>query len=488
MMLKRTFDVTAALVGILFVSPILLAISLRIKLGSKGPLFYRGLRVGRFGKPFRIYKFRTMVVDAEKIGGSSTSDDDPRITPVGKFLRKYKLDELPQLINVFDGTMSLVGPRPEVQQYVDLYSEEEQAILQIRPGITDWASIWNSDEGALLAGSDDPDKAYEELIRPTKLRLQLFYADNHSVLGDVKIILCTLRTLVADDFVPREVQTVVDSLEESAKKGSDPFSSDFSSDDASEFGSVTELPGMGATKEQLSMLHTRYRMAAELAEGKDVLELACGPGFGLGALEAKSHRVVGGDFDQNMVDIAARHYRDRVDVRRIDAGSLPFEDASFGVILLFEAIYFLPDAKAFVAEAHRVLRPDGRVMICSANRERPDFNAAPQTHKYYSAGELHALLCEGGFETELFAGYAVGEPGLAGRIRDLVRRVAVALHLIPKSMAWKTRIKRLVFGSLDPLPGELVVDESVCESVIRIDADQPAPEHKVIYAIGRRAA
>ncbi len=299
-MLKRTFDVTAALVGILLAAPLLLAVSLRIKLGSKGPLFYRGQRVGRFGKPFRIYKFRTMVVDAEKIGGSSTSDDDPRITPVGKFLRKYKLDELPQLINVLDGTMSLVGPRPEVQQYVDLYSEEEQAILQIRPGITDWASIWNSDEGALLAGSEDPDKAYEELIRPTKLRLQLFYAHNHSVLGDVKIILCTLRTLVADDFVPHEVQTVVDALEKVTKKGSDPFSPD----DASEFGSVTELPGMGATKEQLSMLHTRYRMAAELAEGKDVLELACGPGFGLGALEANSRRVVGGDFDQNMVEIA----------------------------------------------------------------------------------------------------------------------------------------------------------------------------------------
>lgn len=133
-----------------------------------GPVFYRGVRVGRNGKLFRIYKFRTMVVNAEKIGGSSTADDDPRITRIGKFIRKHKLDELPQLINVLKGEMSFVGPRPEVQHYVNMYTAEEKAMLSVKPGITDWASLWNSDEGAILAGSPDPEKTYMEEIRPEK--------------------------------------------------------------------------------------------------------------------------------------------------------------------------------------------------------------------------------------------------------------------------------------------------------------------------------
>ena len=161
-----------------------------------GPVFYRGVRVGLHGSPFRIYKFRTMLVDAEKIGGSSTSDDDPRITKIGKTLRKYKLDELPQLINVLIGNMSIVGPRPEVQRYTDMYIQEEKAILTVRPGITDWASIWNADEGAVLAGMADPEKAYEELIRPTKLKLQLKYVYEQSFLTDLKIILLTLLAII----------------------------------------------------------------------------------------------------------------------------------------------------------------------------------------------------------------------------------------------------------------------------------------------------
>lgn len=136
-----------------------------------------------------------MVVNADKIGGSSTADDDPRITRIGKRLRKYKLDELPQLFNVFLGEMSLVGPRPEVQLYTDMFSGEEKDILKVRPGITDWASLWNADEGSILAGSRDPEKAYMELIRPTKLKLQLQYARNHSIMTDVQIIFLTLLAI-----------------------------------------------------------------------------------------------------------------------------------------------------------------------------------------------------------------------------------------------------------------------------------------------------
>jgi len=195
-MVKRLFDIICSAGGILMLSPFLLWVGWRIKKEDGGPVFYRGERVGLHGKLFRIFKFRTMVVDAEKIGGSSTSDNDSRITPVGRFLRKYKLDELPQLINVFVGNMSLVGPRPEVKHYTDKFNEEERLILSVRPGITDWASIWNADEGAVLAGAEDPDKAYEELIRPTKLRLQLKYVRETSLFVDIKIICMTILTVM----------------------------------------------------------------------------------------------------------------------------------------------------------------------------------------------------------------------------------------------------------------------------------------------------
>jgi len=160
-------------------------------------VFYRGNRVGRYGSLFKIFKFRTMVVDAERFGGPSTADDDPRITKVGKVIRKYKLDELPQLINVLKGEMSFVGPRPEVQHYVEMFTEEEKAILNVRPGITDWASLWNPDEGKILEGSPDPEKAYMEKIRPTKLRLQLKYVQERSFWIDLKIIFQTCLTILS---------------------------------------------------------------------------------------------------------------------------------------------------------------------------------------------------------------------------------------------------------------------------------------------------
>jgi len=195
-MLKRFFDIIFSSIGLIIMSPLLISSTTAIKLDSKGPIFYRGKRIGRYGKPFRIYKFRTMVVNAEKLGGSSTADDDPRITKTGKFLRKYKLDELPQLINVLKGEMSFVGPRPEVQHYVDMFTEEEKAILNVRPAITDWASLWNPDEGAILKGSQDPEKAYMEMIRPEKLKLQLKYVKKNSFWIDLKIILLTLKTIM----------------------------------------------------------------------------------------------------------------------------------------------------------------------------------------------------------------------------------------------------------------------------------------------------
>ncbi|MEW6409354.1 MAG: sugar transferase [Nitrospirota bacterium] len=175
----------------------MIGISILIKKEDKGPVFYRGVRVGRYGKSFMIFKFRTMVINAEKIGGSSTADDDPRITRIGKFLRRYKLDELPQLINVLKGEMSLVGPRPQVPWAVELYSEEEKLLLSIRPGITDYASIKFKNESEILKGSTEPDKDYLEKIAPEKLRLGLEYVKKKSLWVDLKIIFATIKALFA---------------------------------------------------------------------------------------------------------------------------------------------------------------------------------------------------------------------------------------------------------------------------------------------------
>ncbi len=194
--MKRLFDFISSLFGLLILIPILGFVSFRIISEDGRPVFYRGERIGLHGKPFRIFKFRTMVVGAERLGVSSTPDDDQRITSVGKFLRRYKLDELPQLINVLIGDMSLVGPRPEVKKFTDMYTDEEKAIMGLRPGITDWASLWNPDEGALLKGSTDPDKDYLEKIRPEKIRLQLKYACEQSFWTDIKIIFLTLKTII----------------------------------------------------------------------------------------------------------------------------------------------------------------------------------------------------------------------------------------------------------------------------------------------------
>ena len=193
---KRSFDIITSILGLLLLTPLMFILALCIRIDSRGHVFYRGVRVGRFGKPFKVFKFRTMVVNAEMIGGPSTADDDPRITKVGSFLRRYKLDEVPQLLNVVKGEMSFVGPRPEVPMEVNEYNDLEKNILSVRPGITDWASLTFHNEGEILKGSMDPHKTYKEKIRPQKLKLALKYVEERSFLVDMKIILQTLLLLV----------------------------------------------------------------------------------------------------------------------------------------------------------------------------------------------------------------------------------------------------------------------------------------------------
>jgi len=188
---KRTFDFFFALLGLGLFSPLIIVIILLIKLDSPGPALYRGFRVGLNGEKFRIFKFRTMAENAEKMGGPSTALNDPRLTRVGRFLRKYKLDELPQLINIILGEMSFVGPRPQVEHYTKLYNEEEKIILSAKPGLTDYASIRFVNLDKILGDGQVDEKYYRE-IEPEKNRLRIKYVKNRSMWVDLKIVVQTL--------------------------------------------------------------------------------------------------------------------------------------------------------------------------------------------------------------------------------------------------------------------------------------------------------
>ena len=206
---KRLLDLLLAGVGLLLLAPVLILIALLVRFApsprDRGPVFYRGERVGLNGRPFAMFKYRSMVIDADAIGPSSTSADDPRLTGLGAFLRRFKLDELPQLLNVLAGDMSFVGPRPEVSKFTDQFTDSEKAILSVRPGITDWASLNCPNEEDVLAAYvdryEDADAAYAAEIRPEKLRWQLQYVRHHNLWIDLRIIFLTVLAVLrkADD-------------------------------------------------------------------------------------------------------------------------------------------------------------------------------------------------------------------------------------------------------------------------------------------------
>jgi lipopolysaccharide/colanic/teichoic acid biosynthesis glycosyltransferase len=194
---KRIFDIFFSLFGVLLLAPLFLFISIWIKLDTSGPIFFRQERVGRFGRIFRIFKFRTMCLDAESRGRQITIGADSRITKSGHYLRKFKLDELPQLMNVITGEMSLVGPRPEVPRYVVLYpAEVRELVLSVQPGITDYASIEYKDENAILGQAADPDRAYIEDVMPVKLRYYQRYVAERSLWVDFILILRTIKAII----------------------------------------------------------------------------------------------------------------------------------------------------------------------------------------------------------------------------------------------------------------------------------------------------
>jgi len=249
------------------------------------------------------------------------------------------------------------------------------------------------------------------------------------------------------------------------------------------YAPVTEIPGSGATQEQFMMMAARYRFAADLTTDRDVLEVACGPGIGLGYLARGARRVVGGDVDEHLLRTAQSHYGQRIPLARLDAHALPFADRSFDVVILFEALYYLREPIRFLVEARRVLRPCGLVVISTVNKEWRGFNPSPFSVRYFSAGELRALLESAGFVVDLLGGFPSTTATVAGKLLALARAGAIRVHLIPRTMRGKQVLKRLIYGPLRTLPAELA--EAAAEPLVPLRGNGAVHEVKILYALGR---
>jgi ubiquinone/menaquinone biosynthesis C-methylase UbiE len=250
-----------------------------------------------------------------------------------------------------------------------------------------------------------------------------------------------------------------------------------------DYSDVTELPGGRASKEQLSRLRHRYCTAATYCVGKDVLEVGCGAGQGLGYLAKQARRVVGGDYTHANLRRAREYYGERASLVRLDAHELPFPDASFDVLLLFEAIYYLRAPDDFLAESRRVLRKNGVLIICTVNKDWPDFHSSPWSVHYFSAPELSERLSIQGFKVELSGAYPVSDSSARERLLSLIKRAAVKLHLIPRTMKRRALLKRVFFGKLAPIPPELDGEVPDYEPPIPISAEVSERRFKVLYAV-----
>lgn len=245
---------------------------------------------------------------------------------------------------------------------------------------------------------------------------------------------------------------------------------------------VSERPGLRATPEQLSMLYTRYHTAASYAEGKKVLEVACAAGMGLGYMAQRGRRVVAGDYSQVLLQISRSNYRDRIPLVRLDAHALPFKDTSFDLIVLYEAIYYLAQPQAFVAEARRILSPGGDLLVCTANKKRPGFVRSRYSHRYFSAHELRQLLEEQAFTVELFGAFPVAEAKVKDKFLSLARTVVVGLNLVPGTLKGRELLKRLAYGRLQELQPEVSEGMAELEPLVPISGTEPTRQFKVLYA------
>jgi SAM-dependent methyltransferase len=255
---------------------------------------------------------------------------------------------------------------------------------------------------------------------------------------------------------------------------------------ATDYVALTEISGDEVSAEQVERIARRYEWAARYCSGKDVLEAACGTGQGLGLLSRVARSVTAGDYSTAILDIARRHYGSRMNLQQFDAQQMPFADASFDVVILFEALYYLPDAARFFAECVRVLRPGGTLLIATANKDLFDFTPSAHSHRYLGVAELHRELGALGFEVACFGDTPVGDVSARQRVLRPVKMVASRLGLIPESMQAKKLLKRLVFGGLVRMPAEIEPASAPLAEPARLEPLKPDTAHKVIFCAARK--
>lgn len=253
-----------------------------------------------------------------------------------------------------------------------------------------------------------------------------------------------------------------------------------------EYYEITETPGLKATQEQIARLYHRYRFARQFAEGKDVLEVACGSGIGLGYLAGFARSVVGGDIDERNVSLAREHYKGRIKIEIMDAHNLPFSDKNFDLVLLYEAIYYLKEPQRFIREASRVLRDGGILIICTVNKDWDDFHPSPYTYKYFSVPELYEALQSEFKKVDIYGAFRVEQDGVKDRIISLIKRIAVSFNLIPGSLKARAYLKRIFMGKLTPIPEEVYEGMAPYEEPVSISADRPNKDFKIIYAVAQK--
>ena len=406
-----------------------------------------------------MLKFRTMVVDAESVGGSSTSARDPRITSIGHLLRRWKLDEIPQFINVLKGDMSLVGPRPQVGWDVARYTEEERRLLTVRPGITDWASIRFRDEGEILAAEADPDEAYDRLIRPDKIRLGLEYVDKVSVRTDLQILRDTFLSVIGrTPRVPGEAK-------------------------GRRFSDITEDWQTAADDQQWELSSQRYSTAAALGRDKVLAEVGCGTGYGLSLVAPFTKSAIGIDIDERNIAIA-RDRAPQCDFIIGTADDLPFADGALDCLVALEMVYYLSDQVAFFNEAARALTPGGTLLVTMPNPLRKAFQPSPLSTHYPTSSGLVNLLSENGFETELFGSCPVAATASHGK--EALRRALVGLHLIPRTIKGRERMKRVVSRKMRKLETIRVDPAHGYDNLVRLEDPTEAVDYAVVVAVGTR--
>lgn len=251
---------------------------------------------------------------------------------------------------------------------------------------------------------------------------------------------------------------------------------------------ITETPGQKASQEQLVRLYHRYHFAFDYAASKNVLEVACGSGIGLGYLASKANQVIGGDIDEKNMSIAVKLYKEikNIEILFLDAHNLNFPDGSFDVVLLFEAIYYLKDTERFFKEAFRVLRPHGVLIICTVNKDWVEFHPSPFTYRYYSVPELNTLLKRHFNSLEFYGAFSTASKGVIGKTVSLLKRIATRFNLIPGSLAARAYLKRIFIGPLHPLPPQ--IKEGMCEYIppVKIASDKQTVDYKIIYAVAKK--